>query len=59
MKISSFYKEPYQWRRYGVAVLAVAIALLLKLLLDSLLKRSQEPLNQIQFFFIELPEYAA
>ncbi len=38
MNISRFYLELHQWRRYGIAVLTVAIALLGKLLLNSLIE---------------------
>lgn len=35
--ISGFYRKGFRWRHYGVAVLTVAIALLLKLLLAPLI----------------------
>ena len=36
--ISGFYGQGSQWQRYGIGVLAVAIALLLKLLLVTLVE---------------------
>lgn len=36
--ISGFDRKSFRWQRYGVAVLAVAIALLLKLLLEPSIK---------------------